>query len=256
MNPTIEVYYDPSRLPLPPVVDWLDDLGIAAIHRTPQEAPDEWLQRYGCCFPWVVADGRMVLKAGFQKVHLERLVQRWYGAALTVWWRIPKRAPQECGESSRPQRDAASDDLSNSNRAGPSPRLKQRFHFWECDINQLPDNLLAHFRLGWHPIVLWCSDESSPDESFVEAALLALKSHDVVAAHDQQGRVVLLGLRSWHGALFEDSGLLGSDIATWVNRGRTLNLQIAELDLSSDSVPSGRASIGQPESVSEARERR
>lgn len=256
MNPTIEVYYDPSRLPPPPVVDWLDDLGIAAIHRTPQQAPQEWLQRFGCCFPWVVADGRIVLKAGFQKVHLERLVQRWYGAALLVWWRIPKRAPQECGESCQPQGYAASDELSISNRALPSPRLKQRVHFWECDINQLPDNLLAQFRLGWHPIVLWCSDESSPDESFVEAALLELKSHDVVAAHNRQGRVVLLGLRSWHGALFEDSELVSSSLATWVNRARTLNLQIAELDLAYDSEPGRRAPTGEPESVSEAKERR
>jgi|GEM_PF-3447474 hypothetical protein len=256
MNPTIEVYYDPSRLPLPPVVDWLDDLGIAATHRTPQEAPQEWLQRYGCCFPWVVADGRMVLKAGFQRVHLERLVQRWFGTALVVWWRIPKSEPQECGETSQSQRDAASDELSISNRATPSPRLKPRIHFWECDINQLPDNLLAQFRLGWHPIILWSSDESSPDESHVEAALLELKSHDVVAVHDRQGRVVLLGLRSWHGALFEDSGLVSSGLAKWVNRARTLNLQIAELDLSSDSGSSGRASTDKSVSVSEAKERR
>lgn len=256
MNPTIEVYYDPSRLPPPSVVDWLDELGLAVIHRTPQEAPEDWLQRYGCCFPWVVADGRIVLKAGFQKVHLERLVQRWYGTALVVWWRIPKPAPQECGESNQLPRDVASDELSISDRVLPSPRLKQRIHFWECDINQLPDQLLAQFRLGWHPIVLWCSDESSPDESFVEAALLQLKSHDVVVAHNRQGRVVLLGLRSWHGALFEDSELVGSGLATWVNRARTLNLQIAELDLASDSEPGRRASTGEPESVSAAKERR
>ncbi|MEY4567316.1 MAG: hypothetical protein RLY14_2286 [Planctomycetota bacterium] len=80
MIPELQVYYDFTKKPLPEVLAWLEEMGIPATHRSAEEAPQEWLQRYGCCFPWVVIEGRIQLKAGFKKSQLERLLRRWKGA--------------------------------------------------------------------------------------------------------------------------------------------------------------------------------
>lgn len=96
MIPELQVYYDFTKKPLPEVLAWLEEMGIRATHRSAQEAPQEWLQRYGCCFPWVVIEGRIQLKAGFKKSQLERLLRRWKGApklGITTASESPRAAP-------------------------------------------------------------------------------------------------------------------------------------------------------------------
>lgn len=208
MTPTIEVYYDPTRLPLPPVVGWLETLGIAAIHRTPQDAPQEWIERYGCCFPWIVADGRIVLKAGFQKVHLEKLAQRWFGSALVAWWRAPKQVSQEL--SADCQHDSPCDPVpfmsstSGNSSGGHCPRKVQ---FWDSSAEAsapLARWILESFRQGWRPVVVWFSLTQPPHLPSIASAQTQLQNSDLVIMKNKQGQAVLLGMRAWHGELFED----------------------------------------------------
>lgn len=208
MNPTIEVYYDPSRLPLPPVVGWLETLGIVAIHRTPKDAPQEWLERYGCCFPWVVADGRIVLKAGFQKAHLERLAQRWFGSALVAWWRTPKQVPQglaaERQQESYCDQDFFWSSTSGNRSDGHSPR---KIQIWDSSAGAslpLARLVLDGFRQGWRPVVVWLLLDQPPHLPTIVFAQTQLQDRDLLIIKNKQGQAVLLGMRAWHGELFED----------------------------------------------------
>lgn len=209
MNPTIEVYYDPSRLPLPPVVGWLETLGIAAIHRTPQDAPPEWIERYGCCFPWVVADGRIVLKAGFQKAHLEKLAQRWFGSALVAWWRASKPVSQ--GLAADCQQDLYRDPVpfmpSTFDDGSGGPR-SCKVQIWDSSVGAsapLARWILDSFRKGWRPVVVWLSLAQPPHLPSVAFSQRQLLNSDLLIMKNKQGQAVLLGMRAWHGELFEDS---------------------------------------------------
>lgn len=234
MTPTIEVYYDPTRLPLPPVVGWLETLGIAAIHRTPQDAPQEWIERYGCCFPWVVADGRIVLKAGFQKAHLEKLAQRWYGSALVAWWRAPKQVSHESTT------DRNHDTLSKQEMSLSSPaihrtaRAPRKVQIWESTAGSsapLVRLMLEGFRQGWRPIIVWFSLDQKPHIPSIEFAQTHLQNVDLVIMKNKQGQSVLFGMRAWHGELFEDGKESDPlDVDSIAKKAHELKLAIGEFE--------------------------
>lgn len=203
-SPSIEVYYDPSRLPLPAVVGWLRELGIDAVHRTPSEAPAEWMQRYGCCFPWVVANGRLVLKAGFQREHLVRLAQRWYGAALVLWWRAPSRVPQEIVSQSGQGEDLVNCGVNSYHPNTPTTFQNQQI--WDgasACVSDLSELLLRNFRLGYRTIVVWNDPDTPPPEPLTQRAIEELQCHDVVFISTSNSKVSMLGIRAWHGELFQ-----------------------------------------------------
>jgi hypothetical protein len=227
--PRLEVYYDPSRLPLPDVVGWLDAMGIAAVHRTPQDASPEWLQKYGCCFPWVVADGRMVLKAGFQRSHLERLAQRWFGTALVVWLRTPKRVSQELSSFIKPEGKPFT--IAGSGVAKTSRNLQ----VWETSgdaATELSALLLESFRQGWRPILLGTESDKPPADAWIERAIEQLKQYDIVIARNQDQNVVMFGTRAWHGELFQNTQSVNQEwFVGLVNKAKELGLAVAELDI-------------------------
>jgi len=263
MHPTLEVYYDPNRLPIPPVVGWLEALGLSAVHRTPEEAPTPWLERYGCCFPWVVADGRIVLKAGFQRAQLERLIKRWYGAPLLVYYplkqcRTPKRASQSLsGEQT----------LHSSPPQNPLPVFPFRQHnsslqnlqVYSVDAGEdstLSEILLRSFRSGWRPVIAWVdsampphasqiSDDKLPDK-ILARALEQLTGYDLVLFRKSTGGAILLGLREWHGNLFDgdliDGDLIDGDPATGLEvsvllaRAEALGLKSIAIDVNACEV--------------------
>jgi len=253
MHPTLDVYYDPNRLPLPPVVGWLEALGLSAIHRTPEDAPAEWLERYGCCFPWVVANGRLVLKAGFQRAQLERLVLRWYGAPLLIYYpwkqcRTPERASQSLGcdpapHSHHPQNPIPVLPYRQNNSNLPNLQL-QRIEAGEDSA--LSEILLRSFRSGWRPVIVWVDSSSPPPVSLLSdyklsdkiltRALEQLTVYDLVLFRKSTGEPLLLGLRAWHGALFGDNEAIGLDVSYLMARAEELELKSIEIEVQASEV--------------------
>lgn len=232
--PSLEVYYDPSRLPLPEVVGWLEAMGIAAVHRTPQDASPEWLQKYGCCFPWVVADGRIVLKAGFQRSHLERLAQRWFGTALVAWLRTPKRVSQDLHSSNQPEVKALPIAESGPTR-NRATGLVRNLQVWElgCDAaTSFSALLLQSFRQGWRPILLAADADQPPPDAWIEWAIHQLKESDIVIVRNRDQHVVLFGTRAWHGELFHNVQAVNQESFNGLaHKAKELNLTLAELDI-------------------------
>lgn len=195
MTPHLEVYFDPSRLPPPSVLGWLAEEGLTAVHRTPADAPEAWLARYGCCFPWVVADGRIVLKAGFQRSHLERLIRKWRGAPLLAWVRTPERV----GTLSAPSRSLAADSV----QAGLHEENSLiDWVVWPLEPSfDLEAKVLASFRTGQRPVIIWMLAEVVPDPAAAARACELTQHDDVVLGYNAAHQFYLLGLKSWHGGL-------------------------------------------------------
>lgn len=223
----IEIYYDPTYKPLPEVIDWCEALGILTVHRTPLEAPAEWLQKYGCCFPWVVANGRIVLKAGFQRSHLERLAQRWFGTPLIAWLRTPKRVSHELFPSGESEfRSVALTDTSAPQRTG-------RLQVWELErdpVATLSVLLLQSFRQGWRPILLGLQSDRPPAGTLVDCAINALQRSDMVIARNEAQELLLFGTRAWHGELFRDLSAIDQQSLLQLTKQAThMKLKVTEL---------------------------
>lgn len=226
-QPIIEIYYDPNREPLPEVIGWCHGLGIATVHRTPLEAPAEWLQKYGCCFPWVVADGRIVLKAGFQRSHLERLAQRWFGTPLIAWLRTPKRVPHELSPSGKSEfQSVAVADAS-------APQRTRHLQVWELEpdpVSTLSALLLQSFRQGWRPILLGLQSAQPPAGTLIDCAINALQRSDMVIARNEAQELVLFGTRAWHGELFRDLSAIDQQSLLQLTKQATdMKLKVTEL---------------------------
>ena len=243
MHPTLEIYYDPNRLPLPSVVGWLETLGLSAVHRTPEEAPAEWLERYGCCFPWVVANGRIVLKAGFQRAHLERLMQRWYGTPLLVHYPLKKARTEQARTE-----QMASQRLGFQNL--------QVYRADEEEDSTLAEILLRSFRSGWRPVIVWVDpapppqdhplwDHSltdlkasarTPSDEILARALQQLTAHDLILFRNSNGELLLFGLQAWHGSLFGDDQATGLDPSYLMARAEELGLKSMEIKFNACEV--------------------
>lgn len=226
-QPVIEIYYDPNRKPLPEVIGWCQELGIAIVHRTPFEAPAEWSQKYGCCFPWVVADGRIVLKAGFQRSHLERLAQRWFGTPLIAWLSTPKRVSHELPPSGESEfRSVTLTDTS-------TPQRTRHLQVWELErdaVSTLPTLLLQRFRQGWRPIILGLQSDHPPTGTLIERAINALRRFDLVIARNETQALLLFGTRAWHGELFHDlSAIDQQSLPHLIKKATDMKLKVAEL---------------------------
>lgn len=272
MIPELQVYYDFSKKPPPEVLSWLEEMGVPAHRRSSLEAPQEWLQRYGCCFPWVVIEGRIQLKAGFKKSQLERLLRRWKGAPKLgisfateffreesggFWQQIGSGEAQELlgalagyychlldglaisktllldSEKSVP----AAPDVDNSSTL-EIPDIALSLPGWEVDLtpfrgrDRLSGNyFLNGFRSGHGPIVQVHSDCEGLTPAILEQALVHLKSVDIVAGSTTAGDCYLLGLRSWHEALFfsDSDGASMKGSARMKARARSLSLSFEEL---------------------------
>jgi len=273
MIPELQVYYDFSKKPLPEVLSWLEEMGVPANHRSSLEAPQEWLQRYGCCFPWVVIEGRIQLKAGFKKSQLERLLRRWKGAPK-LGISIATEFLQEASGGFWPQIGssevqellgalaayygyhleglAASKtlllDSERSTSAAPNvdnkstseiPAIALTLPGWEVDRipflgrDRLSGNyFLNGFRSGYGPIVQTYPDCEGLTSVIFEQALVHLRSVDVVVGSTSVGDCYLLGLRSWHEALFSSN----SDDASMKCSAR-IKARAQSLSLSFEELP-------------------
>jgi hypothetical protein len=177
----------------------------------------------------VVADGRMVLKAGFQRSHLERLAQRWFGTALVVWLRTPKRVSQELSSFIKPEGKPFT--IAGSGVAKTSRNLQ----VWETSgdaATELSALLLESFRQGWRPILLGTESDKPPADAWIEWAIEQLKQYDIVIARNQDQNVVMFGTRAWHGELFQNTQSVNQEwFVGLVNKAKELGLAVAELDI-------------------------
>ena len=199
MTPNLEVYFDPSRLPPPAVLAWLAEEGLAAVHRTPAEAPEAWLARYGCCFPWVVADGRIVLKAGFQRSHLDRLIRKWRGAPLFAWLRTPERMRTVSAISNSADNSSIQEDLQRED-------ILPEWNVWPLQTSfDIEAKVLASFRTGQRPVIIWMLAEVVPDPAAAARACELTQHDDVVLGYNAPHQFCLFGLKSWHGGLLSQA---------------------------------------------------
>lgn len=276
MIPEIQVYYDFTKKPLPEVLSWLEEMGVSAIGRSSLEAPQEWLQRYGCCFPWVVIEGRIQLKAGFKKSQLERLLRRWRGvpklsvslinvppraASRGLNWQISSSELQEfllalaayhcCCldslaipktlliDSEKPVSETTVENHDFDNKSlSKLSGFARSLSGWEVETMPCPprDRLsqnffLNGFRGGHGPIVLVHPDCEGLTATIIEQALIHLQAVDVVVGSTTSGDCYLLGLRSWHEALFYfDSDDVSPACSRRIKaQAQTLGLSVEEL---------------------------
>jgi hypothetical protein len=272
MIPELQVYYDFSKKPPPEVLSWLEEMGVQADRRSSLEAPPEWLQRYGCCFPWVVIEGRIQLKAGFKKSQLERLLRRWKGAPK-LGISIAVASPREAFEGFCSQIGSGEVQeflgalaayychrleglpisktlLLDSEKSTPAasnvdnkstleiPAFGLSLPDWEVDrtsfrkTDRFSGNyFLNGFRGGHGPIVQVHPDCEGLTPAIIEQALVHLRSVDVVVGSTTDGDCYLLGLRSWHEALFfSDSDDASIKCLTRIKaQAQSLGLSIYEL---------------------------